>query len=138
MEVVISRPFCDFNTTCMIILQTIQSPCQWFTLIFVIISIPVYILFMVMLIKFRKVEPMNSLFFRILFSLAVADLLTLIAYYPRLLTNTTDRQMYVCVCVCVCITNHPGWTGQLFVTCSLQSPRQCSFVWSSQCCTLWQ
>jgi hypothetical protein len=95
-----SSLLCDINSTCLRFVQTIQSPCQWAMLIFIIVSTIVHILFLATLIKFRNVEPMNSAFFRILFSFTITALLKVTAQYPFMLTNTTDKHMYV-VCVCV-------------------------------------
>jgi hypothetical protein len=54
-----------------------------------------YVLFMWMLMKYRNIEPLNSAFFRIILSLGVVDLLETIAQYPVLLTNTTDKHMWL-------------------------------------------
>lgn len=78
------------------ILNAIQGPCQWSVLVFMVLTLPVFFVFMVTLFKYRKIEPLNSMFFRIMFSLGVVDFISLLLYYPRLLTNTTDRHRYVC------------------------------------------
>ena len=57
---------------------------EWIVLMWVCFSIPLYIIVLFLLIKYRKDAPFDGPFFKLCISLGVADLITIIFAYPLL------------------------------------------------------